>query len=130
MHKRGLFFSLDAAFALFLTLFFVTFILYTLSQLDTSELTKTELLAYSQSVAETMEVQDSYSSAAAMSNFLANYTRPGICYNITLYTHAHVSLYSVLTPGCTQNSYPITIYRTYIQNNDSFSYVFFQGWYQ
>lgn len=130
MDKKGFFFSLDAALAVLLSLFFVGLVLYTLSQLDSSRVGDTELLEYSKSVAATMEVHDGYASAENISSFLGNYTKGAVCYNITLYTTANVALYSSVKPGCTMSSYPVSFYRSIIQNNDSFAYAFFRGWYQ
>ena len=129
MHKKGFLFSLDAALAVLLSLFFITFLFYTLSQLDSSQLGDEELFSYSQSVATTMEVQNVYGSAADIHSFLGNYTKGSVCYNVTLYTATNVSLYSAVKSGCTDSSYPVTFYRTVIQANRSFSYALFRGWY-
>ena len=77
-----------------------------------------------------MEVHDAYASSANMSSFLGNYTRGGICYNISVYTSANVALYSAVKPGCNTSSYPVTFYRGFIAENDSYAYAFFRGWYQ
>ncbi len=128
MNKNGLFFSLDALFALAVAFLFFSVLFYWISQLDIHTLGNAEMVEYSHSVASVMEQQGAFAQEN-ISAFLGNYTKNQTCFNVTVYSSSSSRLYSVLKSGCTNTSYPSFVTRSFVSSNGSVYFSNIRGWY-
>ncbi len=128
MNRKGVFFSLDALFALGVAVVLFTMLFYWSAHLDVGKLRDSELLSYAESVATVMEQQDAFTQSN-LSSFLNSSLRNETCFNVTVYSPAMIRQYSAVTEGCLNTSYPLILSRSFVSGNGSLYLAHLEGWY-
>jgi hypothetical protein len=131
--KKGMFFTIDALFALLLAFTFFIYITYYFSGYSNSAYKQMDLSVASTDALAVLEKTSTLDSAVrALSNTqiqtYLNALPTQFCANITLYNSANLKLLSALKSGCTAAEENAIVRRVFVSHQDPYLAVM-ESWY-